>query len=221
MGDRDGGGALNARGAVFLDRDGVLDDVIVPAGSTGPAESPLRVSDVRLATGAAQGVRALRQAGWLLIGASNQPGAAKGQVTLSHLRAVHERVVVLLAAEGAALDGWEYCLHHPDGVGPGLGGPCPCRKPAPGMLLTASFRHGVDLSTSWMVGDTDADIAAGAAVGARTVLVEHPGSSHKRAEAASPNTRVADLAAAAAFIAATGLLTLGGGARPDLHQDLR
>jgi D-glycero-D-manno-heptose 1,7-bisphosphate phosphatase len=152
----------------------------VPDSQTGKPESPYRPEDVQLVPGAAEAIRELRDAGFLLVAASNQPGAAKGNATMEQLKAVHERVVELLAAEGAELDDWRYCFHHPD-----ADGPCSCRKPEPGMLLDAAAQHGIDLSRSWMVGDADRDMEAGRSAGVRTVLVEHPGSAHRRKGAPS------------------------------------
>ncbi len=200
MGRRRGGGLLSGRApAVFLDRDGVLNDPVVRAGTSGRAESPLDPADVRLALGAVAGVRALRGAGWLLVGASNQPGAAKGETTREALCAVHARVVELLAARGAALDGWEYCLHHPDAVDAALRA-CDCRKPAAGLLLRAAGAHGIDLARSWLVGDTAADAGAARAAGVAFALVEHPGSAHRRALDEVAAARGPDLATVAASI---------------------
>jgi D-glycero-D-manno-heptose 1,7-bisphosphate phosphatase len=133
----------------------------------------------------------LRQAGFLLIGASNQPAAAKGKVSTDDLRAVHERVVDLLADAG--LDDWRYCLHRAqDG--------CDCRKPRAGLLLDAARDHGIDLASSWMIGDADTDVEAGIAAGVRTVLVEHPGSAHRRSGNAQPEGAVRNLEQALTFI---------------------
>jgi len=188
-----------SRPAIFLDRDGVLND---PVGS--PPESPYRVEDVRLAPGAAEGVRALRAAGFALVVVTNQPAAAKGTATLEALEAVNARVRSLLAVE---FDGWYTCLHHPQGTVTGLAGPCDCRKPAPGMLLQAADELDLDLAASWIVGDTDADIGAGRRAGTRTVLVPHPGSAHRRTGAEPADLEAPDLHAAAARIA--GALTDG------------
>jgi D-glycero-D-manno-heptose 1,7-bisphosphate phosphatase len=191
------------RPAVFLDRDGVLNDPVADPVDGRP-ESPLRADDVVLAPGAVAGCRALRERGFLLLLASNQPAAAKGKATLRDLEAVHERVLGLLADGGVALDGWRYCFHHPAATEPALlGDPCGCRKPAPGMVLALAEAHDVDLDASFLVGDTDADLGAGAAAGVRTVLVAHPGSEHRRgrvADVPEPWARAADLAAAALLI---------------------
>lgn len=79
------------------------------------------------------------------------------------------------------------------GVVPGLSGPCACRKPAPGMLLDAAGALGIELGSSWMVGDTDADVAAGRAAGCRTLMVEHAGSKHKRLSGIQPDLVADDL----------------------------
>jgi D-glycero-D-manno-heptose 1,7-bisphosphate phosphatase len=193
------GRAGRLRPAVFLDRDGVVN---VPAWDPvdGRYESPTDPKDVVLADGAVEGLRALTAARYLTVVTSNQPSAAKGKATLDDLRAVHERVAALLAAEGIALDDWRYCFHHPDAVVPELGGACACRKPEPGMLLDAAREHGIDLAASWIVGDSDADIVAGRRAGCRTVLVEHPRSAHRRGGGVEPDAKVRNLACAAAFL---------------------
>ncbi|HYM55736.1 MAG TPA: HAD-IIIA family hydrolase [Solirubrobacteraceae bacterium] len=193
---------MSGRPAVFLDRDGVLNE-LVPSLLTGVSESPLKVDDVRLVAGAAAAVRELARAGFALVCVSNQPAAAKGEASVAQLRDVHERVIELLAREGAVLDASRLCLHHPEGSAPGLAGSCACRKPAPGMLLDAAAGLGLDLGASWMVGDTDADVAAGQAAGCRTIMLEHPGSAHKRSSAVRPDRFAADLAGAGLLLATT------------------
>jgi D-glycero-D-manno-heptose 1,7-bisphosphate phosphatase len=152
----------------------------VPDPLTGTPESPYEPSDVHLVPGSARAIERLRDAGFLVIAASNQPAAAKGNATMEQLRAVHDRVVSLLTDEGVQLDDWRYCFHHPD-----ADGPCACRKPEPGMLLDAAAEHGIDLSQSWMVGDADRDVEAGHRAGVRTILVEHEGTAHRRKGAPS------------------------------------
>jgi len=190
---------VSGRRAVFLDRDGVI-NALVPDPLTGELESPLRADDVVLLDGAAAALRALADGGFLLVGVSNQPAAAKQTVPLAELEAVQERVLALLCDQGATFDDFRICWHHPDGTDPLLAGGCDCRKPAPGMLLEAAAAGGIDLPASWMVGDSDTDVLAGAAAGTRTVLIEHPGSAHRRGGAASPTFVAADLRAAAAVL---------------------
>ena len=186
------------RPAVFLDRDGVINEPVLDERS-GRYESPYRPEDVTLAEGAAAAIKELHQAGFLLIAASNQPAAAKGAVELAQLRAVHERVVALLAEEGAALDDWRYCFHHPEGVVPELTAACDCRKPEPGMILEGAEENGADLAESWLVGDSDVDIEAGKRAGVRTILVENPLTSHRR-NTAIAQENVRNLSAAAGII---------------------
>jgi D-glycero-D-manno-heptose 1,7-bisphosphate phosphatase len=202
-----------SRPAVFLDRDGVLNDPVADVERREPPESPYRVEDVRLAAGAVAGARRLREAGYALVVVTNQPAAAKGTATVEALDAVNARVRSLLADSGVELDGWYTCLHHPDGVVVGLSGPCDCRKPAPGLLLRAAGELDLELAASWIVGDSDADVVAGQRAGTRTVLVAHPGSAHRRTDAVSPDLRSGDLADAAAGILRMRPHTPAGGGR--------
>jgi D-glycero-D-manno-heptose 1,7-bisphosphate phosphatase len=190
---------VTGRAAVFLDRDGVLNGLAPDPASVLP-ESPLRPEDVRLLPGVAAAAERLRGAGYALVGVTNQPAAAKSRVSVQQLEDVQRRVVELLRREGVELDAWRMCLHHPDGVVPELSGPCDCRKPQPGMLLDAGRALGLDLSRSWMVGDTDADIRAGHAAGCRTVLIFHPESGHRRAPVSAPDARATDLGDASILI---------------------
>lgn len=185
--------------AAFIDRDGVLNEG-VPDPETGLLESPLHPDEVRLLPGVGPALGRLAAAGYLLVGVSNQPAAAKGKVTVEELIATQERVLELLAAEGVRFDDFKLCLHHPAGIVEGLSGPCDCRKPAPGMLLEAAAESSIDLSKSWMVGDTDSDIEAGRNAGVETVLVEYRGSSHKRSGDAQPSFQSIDLQGAVATI---------------------
>jgi D-glycero-D-manno-heptose 1,7-bisphosphate phosphatase len=191
--------ARDARPTVFLDRDGVLNE-LVPDPVSGNPESPLAVADVRLIPGAAAAARELARAGFALVCVSNQPAAAKQRVTIEQLQAIHERVVDLLAHERVHLDASRLCLHHPLGTAPVLSRPCCCRKPRPGMLLDAAAGLGLDLRSSWMIGDTDADVTAGRRAGCRTALVEYPGSAHKRVFGARPELLAKDLACAVALL---------------------
>jgi D-glycero-D-manno-heptose 1,7-bisphosphate phosphatase len=190
---------LSRARAAFVDRDGVVNE-LVPDLSSGRSESPLRVEDVVLADGAARALRQLAAGGWLLVGVSNQPAAAKGTITLAGVEAVQARVLELLGTEHVRFDAFRTCLHHPHGVVPELTRECECRKPAPGMIIDAARELGVDLGRSWMIGDTDGDVAAGQAAGCRTVLIQHPASGHKRTGAARPDAIVRNLQAAVTFI---------------------
>jgi D-glycero-D-manno-heptose 1,7-bisphosphate phosphatase len=198
----------HGRAAAFLDRDGVLNE-LVPDPVSGVPESPLSVADVRLVPGAAAAALRLTQLGFALVCVSNQPAAAKGMVSVAQLLAVHDRVVELLCAQGVKLAASHLCMHHEHGVVPELSRPCDCRKPAPGMLLNGARALAIDLGVSWMVGDTDADIAAGKAAGCMTLLIRHPGSVHKRLQGVAPDLIADDLTDGVARLGAHMSETIG------------
>lgn len=179
--------------AILLDRDGILTEPVLDP-QTGMLESPLHPEDVRLIDGAAEAAARLKARGIPVVVVSNQPAAAKGTVTVEELRAVHERAVALLTMDGVTLDGWEYCLHHPDAVVAELRTDCDCRKPAPGLLVRALEALHVGALEAWMVGDADRDIVAGKRAGCRTALIEHPASAHRR-HGEQPDLRAASLRA--------------------------
>jgi D-glycero-D-manno-heptose 1,7-bisphosphate phosphatase len=187
------------RPAAFLDRDGTLNEA-VPDPDSGLPESPLRLEDVHLLPGATAAAKALAEAGYALVCVSNQPAAAKGKATVQRLLSVHERVIGLLEQQGVYMDASRLCLHHPEGVVGELSRPCGCRKPAPGMLLDAAAALGLNLASSWMMGDTDTDVAAGRAAGCRTVLIEYPQSAHKRLGEATQNLLAADIGSGVAHL---------------------
>jgi D-glycero-D-manno-heptose 1,7-bisphosphate phosphatase len=183
--------------AVFLDRDGVINEP-VPHPTSGLPESPHRAEDVALTPGCVEALRLLREGGAALVVVSNQPSAAKGTASDADLDAVHREISARLSAAGVAPDDWRYCRHHPDAVDPARAA-CDCRKPKPGMLLDAARALDLDLPASWMVGDGDADVGAGRAAGCRTILVEHPGTAHRRG-AETPDVTVATILDAARHV---------------------
>jgi D-glycero-D-manno-heptose 1,7-bisphosphate phosphatase len=157
--------ALGPR-AVFLDRDGTLiEDVGYP-------REPDRV---RLLAGVAEGLAGLQTAGWRLVVVSNQSGIGRGIITEDEARAVHEQFVALLAREGISLDDVRYCPHAPWEE-------CECRKPAPGLLLATGAELGLDLTSSFMIGDKPSDVEAGRRAGTRTVLFAPAGAFSDRAD---------------------------------------
>ncbi|MBT8403021.1 MAG: HAD family hydrolase [Gemmatimonadetes bacterium] len=145
------------RPAVFLDRDGTLiEDADYLADPEG----------VVLIAGAADALARLRAAGFALVVVTNQSGIARGRFTEGDYRRVSARLDELLAEGGVALDASLHCPHHPT-----YSGPCGCRKPAPGMLVSAAGALGLDLDRSWIVGDKVTDLQAGDAAGAAGILV--------------------------------------------------
>lgn len=146
------------RPAVFLDRDGTLNVEV---------NYLHRVADLVLVPGAIAAVRALNDAGLLVVLVTNQAGIARGLYDEAALHTLHEYVTEQFRAGGARLDAIYFCPHHPE-----FTGACACRKPAPGMLLRAAADHDLDLRRSWLVGDAASDLEAGRAVGCRTILVQ-------------------------------------------------
>lgn len=153
-----------ARPAVFLDRDGVLNDIIM---KNGVAHPPLSVDTLVIFPDAAPACRALRDAGYLLIGATNQPDIARGHALRADVDAINDVVRTELD-----LDELRVCPHDDSDR-------CECRKPLPGMLLNAAEDHDIDLTASIMVGDRWKDIDAGRAAGCRTVFIDRQYSERK------------------------------------------
>ena len=171
------------REAVFLDRDGTLIEEVYYLSAP---------EQVRLIPGATDAVRRLNDAGVLVVVVTNQAGVARGYFPESRVGAVHAHLSALLAERGARIDAFAYCPHHPtEGVG-AYRIVCECRKPKPGLLLTAARDLGIDLSRSWMIGDKPCDAEAGKAAGCRSILVR---TGHGRELPADANA-VEDLAAA-------------------------
>jgi D-glycero-D-manno-heptose 1,7-bisphosphate phosphatase len=146
------------RRAVFLDRDGTLNR------AAQPGEYVQAAYEVELLDGAAAAVALLARAGYLCVVVSNQRGVALGQMTNEDLHAVDVRLRDLVAAGGAELNATYYCTH-------GLDDGCDCRKPAPGLITRAARELDIELSASWMVGDSATDVEAGARAGCRTLRV--------------------------------------------------
>ena len=178
--------------AAFLDRDGTI---LAERGYylTSPDE-------VEFLPGAAEVVLRLRGAGWKVFVVTNQGCVAKGQITEEELAAIHERMVMMLGAEGAQLDGIYSCPHHPEGTVAEYAIACGCRKPLPGLLTQAAAEHGVDLGESVMIGDTVRDLEAGRAAGTRTILVLTGRGKDAAAEPHGADHVAADLRAAVHLI---------------------
>jgi len=156
--------------AVFLDRDGVLVEILRDA-ELGVLYTAFHPDQLRLTRGATEALWRIGHLGYLRIVVTNQPGPAKGHFPEAQIGRMHERLRELLDGQ---IDAIYHCPHHPEG-GPG-GDPalvrrCDCRKPKPGMLLQAAREHGVDLAASVMIGDSPDDVRAGRAAGVRTILI--------------------------------------------------
>jgi mannose-1-phosphate guanylyltransferase / phosphomannomutase len=186
---------IHPRRALFLDRDGVLNV------EKDHVRSP---EDMHLLPGATEAVRQINASECLAVVVSNQPAVAKGFITEHELGRIHARLDTLLGAEGAYLDRLYYCPHHPEtgfpGERPEYKVVCDCRKPAPGMLLSAAADLNIDLAGSFMVGDRTADIQAGHAAGCKTILVRTGYAGRDGQYACQPDFVCDDLAAAVRMV---------------------
>jgi len=149
-----------------------------------------------LIPGAAAALARLRdELGMGIVVVTNQAEVGRGHLTPERLDEIHERLVAMLAAEGATLDAIEWCPHRPEDG-------CGCRKPGVGMVTRATARFGFDPTASFVVGDHGKDLAMGRAIGATTVLVRTGHGSEEESLAAPLADHVADdLASAVAIIA--------------------
>ena len=153
---------MHFRSAVFLDRDGTLN---IQTNREGKPYPPGTVDDFQLFDAAAESCARLKLAGFYLVVVTNQPDVGRGSQVRSVVEAMHARLQVMIPS----LDRIEVCY------APGLGRPHPenhRRKPAPGMLIDAAHALGLDLRSSWMIGDRAGDIDAGFAAGCRTILID-------------------------------------------------
>lgn len=169
--------------AVFLDRDGVLNEAIV---RDGRPYSPATVDELKVVPDAAAALGRLKSAGFLLIVVTNQPEVARGTQSRAMVEAINAAVAAQLP-----LDGFFTCWHDDRDN-------CPCRKPKPGLLEEAARKLEIDLRRSFLVGDRWRDIDAGAAAGCRTVLIDHH--YEERAPELEPDHRSTTLAEAADWI---------------------
>jgi D-glycero-D-manno-heptose 1,7-bisphosphate phosphatase len=154
--------------AAFLDRDGVINRDV------GYIH---RCEDFQFIPGIFESCQQLQAADYRLFVVTNQGGIAKGLYTQRQMQALHGWMEEQLLRRGIRIEKVYHCPHHPDGIVPDLAGPCECRKPKPGMILTARSEFGVDLRNSLLVGNRESDIEAGIAGGVGiTVLVDEESS---------------------------------------------
>lgn len=148
--------------AIFLDRDGTIN---VDVGYLH------RLEDLELFPWAADSLRLLKRAGYVLVVVTNQSGVARGMIDPGFIQVCHDEMCKRLQPAGADLDALYYCTHHPLGSVKEFAVDCRCRKPMPGMIEDATRDLGIDPRQSWVVGDKWLDVNLGRAVGARSILV--------------------------------------------------
>lgn len=151
--------------AVFLDRDGTINK------ANGFVTKP---EQFELLPGVAEAIKKINKSGYLAIVVTNQPVIARGDCTFEELRLIHDKMETELGKEGAFIDGLYFCPHHTDkgfpGERPEYKCDCDCRKPKAGMLLQAAKDFNIDLSQSYMVGDSESDILVGEWIGCKESL---------------------------------------------------
>jgi histidinol-phosphate phosphatase family protein len=181
--------------AVFLDRDGTLNVL------NGYVRTP---DELELVPDAGRALNMFRSAEFRSIVVTNQPIIARGDCSVRELDQIHAKMDTLLGAAGAYVDRLYFCPHHPDagfeGEVANLKIACDCRKPAIGMIQRACRDFNIDLSSSWMIGDSSSDIRAARNAGVRSVLVRTGVAGNDGKFVVSPDYEFADIGEAASFI---------------------
>jgi D-glycero-D-manno-heptose 1,7-bisphosphate phosphatase len=158
MGERGEAGSPALNRAVFLDRDGVINRTFVRGGRPFAATT---LAEFEFLPGVARAIAALKSEGFRVIVVTNQPDVGAGKVAREVVEAMNARV-----RSECQVDDIRVCYHtEADG--------CSCRKPKPGLLVDAARDWGVDLQSSYIVGDRWRDIGAGRAAGCRTVWIDY------------------------------------------------
>lgn len=172
--------------AVFLDRDGVLNEAILRNGRPYPPHDP---SELIITEGACAALTELRREGFLLVVVTNQPDIARGKTTRANVDRINAQLAAVLP-----LDAIEVCEHDDQDK-------CECRKPKPGMILRAGEEFGVNFARSFMIGDRWRDIEAGRSAGCRTILL---GEGYGEIFPYAPTIKLASLPRAASWIIQQG-----------------
>jgi len=170
--------------AVFLDRDGVINKVIIRNRKPYP---PSKLEDVVFPPETFESIQSLRTSGYLVIVVTNQPDVAKGVQSKDVVESIHG-----IIRQQLQVDDIKVCYHVDEDN-------CCCRKPKPGMILDAAKEHAIDLTRSYMIGDRWRDIEAGKAAGCKTILVQ-PEVAYNETQAQGMGATVGSLYEAAIFI---------------------
>jgi histidinol-phosphate phosphatase family protein len=191
----------HARGAIFFDRDGVLNEEV------SFIEHP---DQLMLIPGATEAIQKVNASEYISVVVTNQSAVARNMVTEEGLREIHNKLETLLGQAHAKIDDIYYCPHHPhkgfEGENAALKIDCDCRKPKSGMLLQAQEKYHIDFKKSWMIGDTERDILAGKNVGCTTIGV-HTGMGVRHTHT-KPDYMFADVLEAVNFIIDEPLLPI-------------
>lgn len=145
--------------AVFLDRDGVINEVL-----SKRVKFVNKLSDIYYLEKVPEAIRLLGEAGYKIFVVTNQGGVGLGYLSEAGLEKIHVKMKLDIEQEGGRIEEFACCIHKPHEG-------CSCRKPEAGMILSLGEKHGIDLSQSFMVGDREPDIEAGRKAGCSTILI--------------------------------------------------
>ena len=183
--------------AIFLDRDGVINKEV---------DELVKIEEFELIGGVEKAIKKINKSNYISIIVTNQPMIAKGKMSFKELDKIHKKMDYQLGESGAYVDDIFYCPHHPEkgfkGEIKNLKINCNCRKPNNGMLIEASKKHNIDLSKSWIIGDSYSDISAGQKSALKTILVKtgHAGRDKKKFKKVHSDYIFDDLSKAVNFI---------------------
>jgi len=177
---------ISSMPAVFLDRDGILNNAVLRDGKPYP---PKGLEEVRIMPGVYEGLAALKKDGYQLIVVTNQPDVARGRVTRESVEEINSHLMSKLP-----LDDIKVCYHD-------NADKCDCRKPKPGNILLAAKERGIDLRRSFLIGDRWSDVEAGRQAGCRTIFIDS-GYAEKMPEA--PDFIAQDFTQAVEYILQSG-----------------
>lgn len=156
--------------AIFLDRDGVINEIIYHK-EMGVIDSPFTVDQFKLLPDVTKAINKFHKLGYKVIIVSNQPGLAKDNFTVKTFEKMKEKMKKELKKNGAEIDAEYYCFHHPYAKVKKYKKNCGCRKPKAGMIKEAAKDHNIVLAKSWMIGDGITDIKAGQTAGCKTIFI--------------------------------------------------
>lgn len=144
--------------AIFLDRDGVINKAVVIEGKPYP---PASIQELEIIEGVSEALEVLKQLGFILIIVTNQPDVARGTINIREVTQIHDYIKTVLPIDDV------FCCTHDNKD------ECECRKPMPGMIISAARKWNINLAKSYMVGDRWRDIEAGKKAGVKTFLINY------------------------------------------------
>ncbi len=165
---------LESHPAVFVDRDGVINKIVWNE-DIEQLDSPMKIREFEFLPDTAEALKTIKEKGYYIFIVTNQPGAAKGKTDLATLYDINTYMIDTLSKEGVDIDDIFMCPHYPKELPQTkekfLIKKCGCRKPEPGLIYRAMRKYELDMSSSFMIGDSCTDVTAGSAVGLSTIFI--------------------------------------------------